>query len=120
MQLDMREAGWRTNTGQVRMCGTLSGRLTVQKGGSLAVAQPTLETGRANGVARVVVVIVNYRTPELTGRCLASLEPEKRHLTNLQVLVVDGGSGDGSAERLGPVIKASRYRDWVSFMPLEI
>lgn len=47
--------------------------------------------------ARVVAIVVNYRTPELTIACieslLASVEP-------VHVIVVDNASGDGSTDQL--------------------
>lgn len=69
--------------------------------------------------ARVAVIIVNYRTPDLTLRCLASLSHERESVASLEVMVVDGGSADGSAERLGAAIQQD-YRDWVTFLPLSI
>jgi GT2 family glycosyltransferase len=47
---------------------------------------------------RLAAVVVNYRTPDDTLRALASLRQSARKLDD--VLVVDNGSGDGSAERL--------------------
>ena len=43
------------------------------------------------------IVIVNFRTPELTTACLASLLPELDQI-NARVVVVDNNSGDGSSE----------------------
>jgi hypothetical protein len=42
------------------------------------------------------VVVISYRTPELLGACLRSLE--RRTGAGQRVVVVDNGSGDGSAE----------------------
>src|SRR5438552_4190047 len=66
----------------------------------------------------VSVIIVNYRTPELTERCLASVRSERRQLPNLRAVVVDGGSADSSAERLATVVAGTDYADWVTFLPL--
>ena len=44
------------------------------------------------------IVILNYRTPDLTLACLASLEPQLDERT--RVIVVDNASGDGSADRI--------------------
>jgi len=71
-------------------------------------------------LADVAVVIVNYRTPDLTMRCLASLRVEKEALPLLRVVVVDGGSDDGSAAKLAEGIGRSEYREWVSVLPLAI
>ena len=53
-------------------------------------------------------------------RCLASLAREKRLVPGMAVDVVDGGSGDGSAEALSNAIGQRDYRDWVSFIPLRV
>jgi len=45
----------------------------------------------------ISVVIVNYNTRDRLLACLATLEPELRGLAS-EILVVDNGSGDGSAE----------------------
>lgn len=68
----------------------------------------------------VAVVTVNYRTPDLTKKCLAALADEKTLLPNLKAIVVDGGSGDGSAEQLAAFIAQPDYARWVSFLPLEL
>lgn len=64
---------------------------------------------------RIAVVIVNYRTPDLAIGAVAALEPERVAEPDLQVVVVDGGSGDGSAERLAGAFAGS---DWVEVLPL--
>ena len=68
----------------------------------------------------VAVVIVNYRTPELTKRCLASLSAERVLVPNLRVMVVDGASGDESAEVLAAAIARPQFAHWVSFIQLPI
>jgi GT2 family glycosyltransferase len=73
-----------------------------------------------SGSPDVAVVIVNYRTPELTARCLAALEREKRRLPKLRAVVVDGGSGDGSADVLSKTVADPQFSEWVSFLPLAI
>jgi hypothetical protein len=70
--------------------------------------------------ANVAVIIVNYRTPELTEACLAALSGERALVPNLRAIVVDGGSGDGSAEELAATVAGEAYRDWVEFLPLPI
>lgn len=74
----------------------------------------------AAGSANVAVIIVNYRTPELTEACLAALSGERALVPNLRAIVVDGGSGDGSAEELAATVAGEAYRDWVEFLPLPI
>jgi hypothetical protein len=73
-----------------------------------------------SGSPDVAVVIVNYRTPELTKRCLAALEREKRQLPKLRAVVVDGGSGDRSADELAKTVADPQFSEWVSFLPLAI
>ena len=68
----------------------------------------------------VAAVIVNYRTPDLTAECVAKLAAERRSLPLLRAVVVDGGSNDGSADRLGELAAEDTYRDWVSFIPLQL
>jgi GT2 family glycosyltransferase len=48
----------------------------------------------------VLVVIVNYRTAQLTIDCLESLRPELASVPNLRVVVTDNASGDDSVPRL--------------------
>lgn len=63
---------------------------------------------------RLCVVIVNYRTPQLTLDCLDSLEPEVAGLAGTRVVVVEGGSGDDSAQQLREGIDARGFGDWVA------
>ncbi|GGB37196.1 glycosyl transferase [Sphingomonas metalli] len=70
--------------------------------------------------SRITAIIVNYRTPDLTLGCLAALARERDALPGLDAIVVDGGSGDGSAERLGEALAASPWAAWVRFVPLAL
>jgi len=65
-------------------------------------------------------VVVNYRTPELTIRCLAALARERGRLPSLTAMVVDGGSGDSSAATLSQALAHPEYRGWTAFLPLSI
>lgn len=73
---------------------------------------------RREGDAPVTVVIVNYRTPDLAMKAVESVRGELSR--NLRVVVVDGGSGDGSAERLKAALASGDYKDWVEFLPLPL
>ncbi|HEX4589791.1 MAG TPA: glycosyltransferase family 2 protein, partial [Gemmataceae bacterium] len=64
---------------------------------------------------RLLVVIVNYRTADLTIDCLRSLAGEAAALPGLRAVVVDNASGDGSAQRLAAAV---REYPWASFQPL--
>lgn len=68
----------------------------------------------------VAVVIVNFRTAALAERCLQSLLGERAALPDLRVVVVDGGSGDGSAETLQEVLAAGEFQGWSELIPLSI
>ncbi len=68
---------------------------------------------------KVLVVIVNYRTADLTIACLRSLVDEIRAIFGVQVVVIDNASGDDSVARLGTAIKQNGWGEWVSLMPLQ-
>ena len=87
--------------------------LEIHKGSS-----PSMPSGSDD--PRVAVIVVNYRTPDLTLRCLAALGRERALCPSLRVVVVDGGSNDGSAEKLGKALKQPEYLAWASLMPLSI
>ena len=64
---------------------------------------------------RLLIVIVNYRTPGLTVDCLASLEPEIAAVAGeVRVDVVEGGSGDDSAARIGEAIERRGWSSWAN------
>lgn len=65
-------------------------------------------------VARLRVVIVNYRTPGLTLDCLDSLQAQVKANPGTHVVVVEGGSGDDSAEQLRQGIASRGFGDWVT------
>ncbi|MEQ1895683.1 MAG: glycosyltransferase family 2 protein [Planctomycetota bacterium] len=62
-------------------------------------------------LSRVLAVTVNFRTPELTLRCLESLAAARAE-ASLAAVVVDNASGDGSVERLGSELAARGIGDW--------
>lgn len=68
----------------------------------------------------LAVAIVNYRTPELTLNCVESLVPARAALPALRAVVVDGGSADGSAERIAAGVAARGWGEWVSVVPLPV
>jgi GT2 family glycosyltransferase len=74
---------------------------------------------QSNSLTRLLVVIVNYRTPELTIDCLRSLVSEVRSLPGTRVVVTDNASGDKSVEQIGAAIETEGWSDWASLMPLE-
>ena len=56
---------------------------------------------RSTVSADAAVVIVHYRRPDLANACLGSLGAASRGLA-LEIVVIDNGSGDGSADELEP------------------
>ncbi|MBW4658762.1 MAG: glycosyltransferase family 2 protein [Drouetiella hepatica Uher 2000/2452] len=69
--------------------------------------------------AHLEIVVLNYRTPELTIDCLHSLTDEVQALAGTHVTVVDNASGDGSVEKIQGAITANNWGRWATFMPLE-
>lgn len=47
----------------------------------------------------LLIVIVNYKTPDLTINCLKSLSNQIVKIKNSHVVVVDNNSQDGSPEK---------------------
>lgn len=87
-----------------------------------------LDAIQLNSLTRLLVVIVNYRTPSLTIDCLRSLVGEVRalrgkplaaSLPNTYVVVTDNASCDGSVEQITAAIQTEGWGDWASVMPLE-
>jgi GT2 family glycosyltransferase len=79
-----------------------------------AMAARLAEAARAETSEPVplLVVVVNYRTPDMTLECLGSLATEIRAIPGARVTVVDNGSGDGSAERIADGIARAGWRAW--------
>jgi N-acetylglucosaminyl-diphospho-decaprenol L-rhamnosyltransferase len=69
---------------------------------------------------KLLVVIVNYRTADLTIDCLVSLRDEMAAIAGSQVVVVDSASGDGSVEKICAAIAESEWGGWVEVRGLDI
>lgn len=67
----------------------------------------------------LLVVIVNYRTAELTIDCLYSLVSEIKALPGTKVVVSDNASGDDSIPKIQAIIDQEKWGDWVSLIPLD-
>jgi hypothetical protein len=65
------------------------------------------------------IVIVNYRTSELTIDCLRALSTQAADLAGGRVVVADNNSGDGSVEKLNAAIEREGWSKWVSVMSLD-
>lgn len=68
----------------------------------------------------VAVIIVNYRTAELSLAAARSLAGERGAVSGLRAVIVDGGSGDGSVERLIAGTADPALADWVSVLALDV
>jgi N-acetylglucosaminyl-diphospho-decaprenol L-rhamnosyltransferase len=75
-------------------------------------------SSEAPETARILVVVLNYRTADLTIACLRSIAPHVPLLPNMHVVVTDNASGDGSVEKLDRVIKGENMSRWAELMPL--
>ena len=67
----------------------------------------------------ILVVILNYRTAELVVQGLQALRTEVRSLGRAKVVVVDGGSHDGSADTIDAAIRDNEWSDWCELLALE-
>jgi N-acetylglucosaminyl-diphospho-decaprenol L-rhamnosyltransferase len=68
----------------------------------------------------LVVVVVNYRTPDLAKACLEAVNHERAEVPNLKVMLVDGGSADGSAELLSGFVGQRKFGEWVDVLALPL
>jgi N-acetylglucosaminyl-diphospho-decaprenol L-rhamnosyltransferase len=64
----------------------------------------------------LLVIIVNYRTPDLTLNCLASLAPQIGDVPESEVIVVDNASGDESVPYLTAAIKKNHWENWATLL----
>ena len=72
----------------------------------------------AVAVMKLLVVIVNYRTPQMTVDCLESIAGEIGSLRG-KVAVVDNASPDDSVRHLRQAIDERGWQDWAALMPLD-
>jgi N-acetylglucosaminyl-diphospho-decaprenol L-rhamnosyltransferase len=63
----------------------------------------------------LLIVIINYRTPQLTLDCLASLAPQIDDVPDTHVVLIDNGSGDDSVERLAEHIERNGW-EWITLI----
>lgn len=66
----------------------------------------------AGSAVRALVVIVNYKTAELTAACLRSLEPEVASDPGIRAVVVENASGDDKA--IGATILEHGWGAWAA------
>jgi len=67
---------------------------------------------------RLLIVILNYRTPALTLSCLRSLARQIVQLPDAEVVVTDNDSGDGSAELIARGIADEGMSSWARCVAL--
>lgn len=67
---------------------------------------------------KLLIVIVNYKSVDLTTDCLASLQPQLTDVPGARVAVVDNASNDGSVELLTGIANARGWNEWLTFRAL--
>lgn len=70
-------------------------------------------------LAKLLVVIVNYRTADLTIDCLRSLQREIDERGDTYVVVVDGDSGDDSPQKISSAIEDNAWSEWAEMRALD-
>jgi N-acetylglucosaminyl-diphospho-decaprenol L-rhamnosyltransferase len=68
---------------------------------------------------KIAIVLINYRTTQLTLDCLASLEPEVEKHPETLVVVIDSASGDGSADVLEKERSSRGWKEWMRLVRLD-
>ena len=63
---------------------------------------------------KIAIVVINYRTAQMTLDCLASLEPEVTDLPGTHVVLVDSASGDKSSDLFERERSAGEWDSWLS------
>lgn len=66
---------------------------------------------------KLLIVVLNYKTPKLTIDCLRSLESEIPLLPKTQVVVTDNASTNGFVEQIGAAITENHWSDWAELVP---
>ena len=71
----------------------------------------------------LAIVIINYKTPDVTTACLRSLAPEVEAFSRdtghaVRVIVTDNASGDGSVEKIAAAIESGGWGGWARLVPL--
>jgi hypothetical protein len=69
--------------------------------------------------SHLLVVVLNYRTADLTIDCLRSIAAEVQTLPGVRVVVTDNNSGDDSVDKIQAALTAHDWQTWASLMPLD-
>lgn len=70
------------------------------------------------GQGSIAIVIVNYRTAQLTIDCLASIHADRHGGYQVRAVVADNDSQDGSLALITEAIVKNDWGSWVSLRPL--
>ncbi len=73
----------------------------------------------SRSAARVLAIVINYRTAPMTIEALRALVPELRALPGARALVVENGSGDDSPAQLASALRREGWEDLVSLIASE-
>lgn len=69
---------------------------------------------------KLLVVILNYRTPALAIDCLRSIELQVRAIGACRVSLVDNHSPDDSVAQLQAAIETNGWASWIDFRPQSV
>jgi N-acetylglucosaminyl-diphospho-decaprenol L-rhamnosyltransferase len=67
---------------------------------------------------KIAIILINYRTAQMTLDCLASLRSEIDQYPQAHVVVIDSASGDGSPDILETERSARGWTNWMSLLRL--
>jgi hypothetical protein len=69
---------------------------------------------------RLLIVTVNYRTPDLVIQSLRALQTEIHTVPGTKIAIVDNNSGDGSVGKIAAAIAAEGWGDWAMLLPSDV
>jgi N-acetylglucosaminyl-diphospho-decaprenol L-rhamnosyltransferase len=67
---------------------------------------------------KLLIVIVNYKSADLTIDCLRSLEAEIKTIPDAHVIVTDNQSLDDSVAKLSSAVQDNHWTSWATIQPL--
>jgi len=69
---------------------------------------------------RLTVIVLNFRTPDVTIDCLKTLAPEAVANPGMKVILLDNASGDDSVPRIEAAIRENRWDSgWLEFRAMD-
>jgi N-acetylglucosaminyl-diphospho-decaprenol L-rhamnosyltransferase len=72
------------------------------------------------GPPNLDIIILNFRTPDLTIQCLRSIAASLDRSPSIQVTLVDNDSGDESAKKIEEAIEHERWQVWCELLESKI